>query len=540
LVHPGPEPNQYQFSHPLIEAVTYGMMLKARRRVLHLKIAQALEERWTGTEADHAEALAYHFTQTDQGSKAVKYLVMAGERAIVQYANEEAISYLEQAAQWLNAEPDLPDDLRWQIAASLGDAYRAVGKYADSTAILKAGLALTTAAQLSDDLKAGIFRRLGETARRQGEMDIARANFDTALSILGESTDRQVQTEVARNLIGAGWTHFRQGHFDAARETCEVCLEVARTAGALNELAMAENLLGGIHYSQSEWRQALHHTTRAMVLHEQTGYTWGVASALGNLGILTVAAGHWSKARSFFERCLALQQEIGNVRGQAIAHHNLGLLARDQGQLDIAEHQFRQSLQVSVAFEMSFQIVGSTLGLAQVHLLKDEIEDAQRTITATLAQAETIGVEDLLPEICKTQARILLARSAWEPAWQAVQRATSLAVEKGNRSLEAASWRVASEIELARGNPEAARELLVKAQDALADVTDELETARVAAHAARIHIYHDEYAQAEEALRVAKEIFMRLGASLELKRVDDTLRQSPTQDDTTQPSSILF
>jgi predicted ATPase/class 3 adenylate cyclase len=540
LVHPGPEPTRYQFNHPLIETVAYGMMLKARRRALHLKIAQALEERWTGAEADHAEELAYHFTQTDQGSKAVKYLVLAGERAIAQYANEEAISYLERAAQWLNTEPDSPDDMRWQIAASLGDAYQAVGKYADSTAILKAGLALTSTAQLPDDLRAGLYRRLGETARRQGEMDIARANFDTALSILGESTERQAQVEIARSLIGAAWTHFRQGHFDAARETCEACLETARTAGALNELAMAENLLGGIDYSQSEWMPALHHTTRAMVLHEQTGYTWGVASALGNLGILTVAAGHWSKARSFFERCLALQREIGNVRGQAIAHHNLGLLARDQGQLDVAEHQFRQSLQVTVPFEMSFQIVSSTLGLAQIHLLRGEIEDAQRTITATLAQAETIGVEDLLPEICKTQAEILLAKSEWEAAWEAVQRATSLAAEKGNRSLEATSWRVASEIELARDNPEAAREMLARAQTALADVTDELEAARIAAQAAKINIYQGEHAQAEADLRAAKEIFMRLGASLELKRVEDTLRQSSTQDDAAPQLSILF
>jgi predicted ATPase/class 3 adenylate cyclase/uncharacterized protein HemY len=525
LVRPGPETTQYQFNHPLIEAIAYNTMLKARRRMLHLEIAQALEKRWAGSEAEHAEVLAYHFAQTDEGAQAVKYLVMAGERAIAQYANEEATSYLERAAQWLSTEASLPDAMRWQIAASLGDAYRAIGKYPDSTDVLKAALALVATAELPDDMRAGLYRRLGETARRQGEMDNARAHYNRAMSILDEPVDRQAQTEVARSLMGIALTHFRQGHFAQARETCEACLEVARTAGALSELAMAENLLGGIHYNQSQWMPALHHTTRAMVLREQMGYTWGVASTLGNLGILAVLTGHWSKARSFFERSLALQQEIGNVRGQAIAHHNLGSLARDQGKLDTAEYHFRESLEVAMPFEMNFHIVNSTLCMAQVLLLKGKIEEAQRTITTSLSQAQVIGVEDLLPEVHRTLAEILLAQSEWPEARAAAEQAISLAAEKGNRSLEAASWRVASEIELACENPQAAREMLTRAQDAMVDVTDELETGRIAAQAGRISVYQGDYAQAEADLRIAKEIFMRLGASLDLRRVEDILRQ---------------
>ena len=109
--------------------------------------------------------------------------------------------------------------------------------------------------------------------------------------------------------------------------------------------------MGGIFYHQSDWIPALHHTTRAMVLREQMGYTWGVASTLGNLGILAVSAGQWSKAWSFFERCLALQQEMGNIEGLAIAHNNLGLLSEGPGKTRSCRVPFPRKPESSITIQ---------------------------------------------------------------------------------------------------------------------------------------------------------------------------------------------
>jgi Tfp pilus assembly protein PilF len=107
-----------------------------------------------------------------------------------------------------------------------------------------------------------------------------------------------------------------------------------------------------------------------MILREQMGYTWGVASTLSNLGILAVAAGHWTKARSFFERSLALRREMGDVEGVAIVHNNLGTLARDQGELDLAESHFRQSVAIATPFNIAFHSANAHIGLAQTLLLR--------------------------------------------------------------------------------------------------------------------------------------------------------------------------
>ncbi len=525
LIQRGAENGRWGFSHSLIETVAYNIMLKAQRRTVHLKVAQALETRWAGAEAEHAEELAYHYSRASESAKALTYLLLAGERAADRFANEEAKSYFEQAAEQLRAGLQATDDTHWRVSTGLGDAYRAMGQYVEATDALKEGLDLTESEGLSDYQRAGLHRRLGETAQKHGKLEAAYEYFAESLTILGEQTDSKAQTEVARVLNGLAWIHFVQGHFDQAREASEASLTYAQSVDALNELASAENLLGGIYYHQSEWKSALHHTTRAMILREQMGYTWGVASTLSNLGILAVSAGHWSKARSFFERSLALRQEMGDVEGMAIVHNNLATLARDQGDLTTAEFHFRESLAVATPFKIAFHDANATNGLAQVFLLRGDIDAAQETITASLERAQAIRAEDLLAEIFRIEAEIWLARSDWDKAKAAADRSADIAAETGNRSLDAAAWRVLSEIQLQRNNPRAAREALANAQKAIADVGDDLEAGRVAAQAGRIHLYGGQLTPAEEELRVAQEIFMRLGASLDLKRVEKALKR---------------
>jgi predicted ATPase len=526
LVCQGAEADQWNFNHSLIQAVAYGTMPKTRRKMLHLRCAQALEARWAGIEAEHADELAYHFSQADEDEKAQMYLMMAAERAAARYANEEAVIYFGQVAKRLVGQPETSVDLRWRVATGLGDVSRSMGKYADSMAILESGLELIETGLLSIEQQAGLYRRLGQTAQRQGELGVAQEYLVAALEILGSPVDRLEQIEAARTLFRLAWIYFYQGRFDQARQTCEDSVKLARRASALSELALSENLLGGIYSSQGNWASALHHTMRAMVLREQAGYTWGVAGSLSNLGILAVSAGHWDKAWSFFERSLVLRQEMGDVEGVAIVRNNLGTLARDRGDLDQAEYHFRQSLAIAEPFEISFHIANSAIGLAQVLLLQGRVAAAEEAITDSLAQAEAIGAEDLLAEIHYVRAKILLAKSVWDEARAEVERAVSLVVETGNRSLEASSWRVASEIELARGNLQAALVELDKSRQALADVTDYLEAGRIAAQAGRIGLHEGQLQLAVADLESAREIFMRLGANLDLRQAEGSLEQA--------------
>jgi tetratricopeptide (TPR) repeat protein len=526
LVRRGAEENRWEFSHSLIETVTYNTMLKAQRAQVHLEVAKALELRWAGAEAQHAEELAYHYAQSGERDRALSYLVLAGERAAARFANQEARTFFEQAVPMLHTGSGVPDGLHWRVVSGLGDVYRALGQFEKSKVILEQGLEQADSVGLSGYQLAGLHRRLGETAQKHGDLESAYMCFSQALALLAMLSNPQAYAEVARALNALGWIHFAQGRFDQARRTCESSLTYAQDAEALSALAAAENLLGGIYWRQSDYTAALHHTTRAMILREQMGYTWGVASTLGNLGVLAVSAGHWSKARSFFERSLGLRQEMGDVEGMAITLNNLGTLDRDQGDLETAEAYFRKSLDAATSFGIAFQRANATVGLAKVLLLKGDVDAAQDTVDSSMVQAQAIGAKEMLAEIHRTQAEICLAGEAWEEAEEATERSARLAAETGNRSLEAAAWRVLSQIKTQQGDLHAACEALNQARESLADAGDDLEMGRVAAQAGRLLLAQGGLPGAESELRRAYEIFLRLGARLELRQVEDALREA--------------
>ena len=521
IAHPRAEGNRWEFNHSLIEAVTYNGLLRVQRRAYHQRVAEALETRFGGGEIDYAGRLAYHFGKAGQDEKALPYLVLAGEQARARSANEEAIGYLEEAAQLLDSMSPPDHELHNRVAAGLGDAYREMGRLADSLTILQEANA--SSEHLPPLLQAGLERRLGLTTQKQGELDNSQGHLNRALAILGKIDGKEEQSEAARILVRLAWTHFIQGRVEEA-ETCgHESLRYARLASALGESAAAENLLGGIFYNRGNWTQAVFHTSRAMSLREEMDYSWGVASTLNNLGILEVLAGHWNQARAHFERSLAVRQEVGDVEGVAISHRNLGSLDRDRGDLDPADLHFRQSLAVAAPFKMGVHMANATMDLAEVLLLKGEIDAAAEVIATGQDQVEALGAKDLQVQACRVQAEILLAHSDHKAARKMAERSAALAVETGNRPFEAIAWRVLAQVQLERGQVAAAREAIEKAQAAMTEVTDELGAGRVEAQAGAIHLAEGKGAEAEEAFRRAEEIFVRLGAALDLAGVKESL-----------------
>lgn len=537
LVRRGTEPDEWYFIHSLVETVAYASMLKVRRKALHLKIASVLEQRWGSAAASHASVLAYHYSRADANDKAITYLLAAGEQAAAKYANEEAVVFFEQAAKRIDALPDVPADLRWRLAAGLGDTYRALGRYDDSEAALRVGLAQLGAGQFGAAppgepgqaafFSAGLYRRLGDTATKQGDPGAALSQYAQAEQLLGAASDGPEQVESARVLTGLAWAHFMQGRFDEAKAACERSMDAARRAGALSELAAAENLLGGIYLRQNEWEAASHHTTRAMALREQIGYTWGVASTLNNLGILSVLAGQWDKAQSFLARSLALREELGDVQGVVLTYNNLATLARDRGELEQAEAYFRSSLDAAVPLNMSWQVANSTVGLAQVLFLKGQLDQAQRLLNHIIKQAEAMNARDVLSEIYRVRAEIWLEEAAPDEAERAAQLAAAMAEESGDRTLLASAWRVMLAVQLAREDLDAAQEALNRAHEALAGSPTGLESGRIAALASRLHARLGDEQQAARKLEEARRIFAQLGAQIDLALLEGTLEQYP-------------
>jgi class 3 adenylate cyclase len=100
---------EYIFKHALTQEVAYNSMLIERRKVLHERTAQAMEEVYRHRLEDHYSELAHRYTRSGNTQKAVDYLQLAGQQAVQRSAHAEAISHLTTALELLKTLPDTPE-----------------------------------------------------------------------------------------------------------------------------------------------------------------------------------------------------------------------------------------------------------------------------------------------------------------------------------------------------------------------------------------------------------------------------------------------
>ena len=90
---------RYQFTHALIQETLAAELSITRRVRLHAQIAEALETLYGNDAAAHAAELAHHFAQAEAivgSEKLVRYSLLAGERASITYAYEEALTHFNR------------------------------------------------------------------------------------------------------------------------------------------------------------------------------------------------------------------------------------------------------------------------------------------------------------------------------------------------------------------------------------------------------------------------------------------------------------
>ena len=118
LLFPDPE---YTFKHALTHDVAYGSLLAERRRTLHAKIVEAIEQLHSGRLIEHVDRLAYHAGRGEVWEKAHAYGLQAGRKALAQSANRAALEAFQGALTALDHLPETTEaiaeniDLRFEL-----------------------------------------------------------------------------------------------------------------------------------------------------------------------------------------------------------------------------------------------------------------------------------------------------------------------------------------------------------------------------------------------------------------------------------------
>jgi DNA-binding SARP family transcriptional activator len=104
----------YDFTHDKIRQVAYRSVSPARRRVLHRRVAAALEQ-VNADPVPQSARIARHYAQAGDAGRAVDWYRTAAKAAQLLHANARAVQLLDRAADLLESLPESGERLRLEL-----------------------------------------------------------------------------------------------------------------------------------------------------------------------------------------------------------------------------------------------------------------------------------------------------------------------------------------------------------------------------------------------------------------------------------------
>jgi tetratricopeptide (TPR) repeat protein len=474
---------QFQFRQNLIEQVAYEGILARRRREMHARIGEHLEALHAANPWEGAEALAHHFQRSADDERAVRYLLLAAQKAQSLYAHERAVALYEETLQRIASAGEPPRYLRDELAAQ--------GGLADVDTLQgRADAAITRLTEVRDRVPvpddrggdalayAGLRRRLGYAHGKRAAYDAAEAEYDAALGMLRDNEHPGAVAERARIWSQLAQAAYRRGRSEEARSQAEAGMRAAEQAGEPNLGAGAILILGLIEQDQGHWEAARRHYEQCLAIREQFGDTRGTAAALNNLGNLAMDEGRWAEAETLYRRARDLRLKIGYREGIAHAQSNLGIVRLCLGRLDDARECFGDAAQIGREIGDAYTRLGAVACLGRLEVESDEPGAAIARLEPALAEARSLELPDLVVDMELTLAEAHLARGAVTAAESLAAAAGRHAAESENPLAGALHLRIAGRIAAASGHPAEAEAAFRASRDAYAALNQPHELAR--------------------------------------------------------------
>jgi len=188
-----------------------------------------------------------------------------------------------------------------------------------------------------------------------------------------------------------GIAQARLGRHNSGRQWVATALDTARARGDGAIEARALNVSGAIAFEEGWIDEAASCFTRGLAAAEQQGDRATVGRCSNNLGIIANLRGQYGRAIGSLTMALAAFQQAGHRVGAAETLHNLAITYRDQRDLFKALETEERALQDAMAagdLALTARIQG---GKAEIRLLTGDAEVARLEIQRALATHREIG-----------------------------------------------------------------------------------------------------------------------------------------------------
>jgi len=108
----------YSFKHALVQDAAYASLMRDRRRAIHLRVAEQLENDTT-VDVKEPELIARHFAEAGTPDRAVEYYQKAAESATGRVALAEMVNHLRNGLRQIACLPETPERHRRELTLQL-------------------------------------------------------------------------------------------------------------------------------------------------------------------------------------------------------------------------------------------------------------------------------------------------------------------------------------------------------------------------------------------------------------------------------------
>lgn len=459
------EAGRFAFQHLRYRDAIYGSLPTARKRQLHLRVAQHIER-----ERPHLTLLAYHYTEADEGARASALWHRAAEQAIRASANHEAVALARRGLAILAMQPEDEERVEREsgLQLTLGTALAATG----STVAPEVRAAYDRARTLSE--QAGDMTRYFEVLHGLFGFYLARGEADAA----GE-----IATEMLRWALRKGdGDHRMTAHqaFGVARlmggdlDSAQTHLEVVSLGAEPLFLASGKEMAGIGHPAASAlshlaWNlwllgrpdEALNRSRAALELSRHIPFPYTRSLTVFCAAMLHVLRREPKAAKRLAEELVALANDQGSLALVAAGMVVLGWAHAQGGDAEQGVELMSQGLDGLWATGAECYRPMTSALLAEVCVRAGLVEQGLSLLREARGAVEAKGERYFVAELYRLEGELLRLQSPGEVEDRFL-RALDLARAEGSMSLELRAAISLGRLWQGQGKRIAARTLLEK------------------------------------------------------------------------------
>jgi class 3 adenylate cyclase/tetratricopeptide (TPR) repeat protein len=389
---------EYMFRHALTQETAYQSLLAARRKELHCKTAQAMEELFSNRIAEFSTVIGEHYLRGEAWERAYEYLIRAGDTAARLFALAEVRLHYARALDALAHLPSSENNRRSKVDTLIKQV--SVSLYADSPEQNMA--------------------RMSEAER-------------LVLELPGpDGTPGSDRLRLARVQYWMGHFHYQKYAIPEAMRYLSQVLAVAQKLGDPELFARPSHSIGLVLCFQGHFGKAEALFRQAITAFEQLGDWARWIMAVSMHGITLGFTGSYEEGLAECQRALARARELNYLTGIGSINLHLSWIYAVAGNLACATETTGQGIEAAEKSGDRIIVYLCYTSRAYAELCAGQFEAASESIAKCQAITQELGGLLLHADVFACAiAEIALGKGQAERALSLAENAIAIARKMG-------------------------------------------------------------------------------------------------------------